>query len=125
MKKRFVIWAVLAVAVAGGLLAWSMWNKPHTDYAQAEALSNLTSELLVGSFSGGKSEWLNAVVEVRGTVQSVTADGVVLDGGVVCTWSETHAAEGVTTGSPLRIKGRVVGFDDLFGEVRMDACVLQ
>lgn len=125
MKKRFVIWAVLAVAVACGLFAWSLWNKPHTDYAQAEAVSDLTSAALVGSFSGGKSEWLNAVVQVSGKVQSVTADGVVLAGGVVCTWSEGQATEGATTGKTLRIKGRVVGFDDLFGEVRMDACVLQ
>ena len=44
--------------------------------------------------------------------------GIVLSPGVVVTWEEvaSHAApEGAVT-----IQGRLVGFDDLFGEVRID-----
>ena len=49
--------------------------------------------------------------------------GIVLSPGVVVTWEEGHqpatAPEGAVT-----IQGRLVGFDDLFGEVRIDHAIL-
>ena len=45
--------------------------------------------------------------------------GVLLNPGVVATYDEGHAPEVAPTGR-VTLKGRLVGFDDLFGEVRID-----
>ena len=65
-----------------------------------------------------QAQWQEKVVEVFGTVGSSSDQGVVLRPGVVANYDAGHAP-----GRPLgqvTIKGRLVGFDDLFGEVRID-----
>ena len=65
------------------------------------------------------AQWQEKVVEVTGTVRSFSKQNVVLNPGVVATYDEGHAPEVAPTGR-VTIKGRIVGFDDLFGEVRID-----
>ena len=66
-----------------------------------------------------QAQWQEKVVEVTGTVRSSSMQGVVLNPGVVATYDEGHAPEVSPTGR-VALKGRLVGFDDLFGEVRID-----
>ena len=121
MKKALPLF--LAAVVAGAIVAWSMYNKPHKDYAQEEVAQTWRAEDLVTAFAENpddmQAQWQEKVVEVKGTVRSCSMQGVVLNPGVVATYDEGHAPEVAPTGG-VTIKGRLVGFDDLFGEVRLD-----
>ncbi|HBS19350.1 MAG TPA: hypothetical protein DEA66_00775 [Flavobacteriales bacterium] len=121
MKKALPLFLAAVVAVA--VVAWSMYNKPHKDYAQEEVTQTFRADDLVTSFAenpnGMQAQWQEKVVEVTGTVRSSSMQGVVLNPGVVATYDEGHAPEVAPTGQ-VTIKGRLVGFDDLFGEVRID-----
>ena len=121
MKKALPL--ILAAVVAGAVVAWSMYNKPHKDYAQEEVAQTWRAEDLVAAFAKApddmQAQWQEKVVEVTGTVRSSSMQGVVLNPGVVATYDEGHAPEVAPTGQ-VTIKGRLVGFDDLFGEVRID-----
>lgn len=121
MKKALPFF--LAAVVAGAVVAWSMYNKPHKDYAQEEVAQTWRAEDLVAAFAEApddmQAQWQEKVVEVTGTVRSFSMQGVVLNPGVVATYDEGHAPEVAPTGR-VTLKGRLVGFDDLFGEVRID-----
>ena len=121
MKKALPLF--LAAVVAGAVVAWSMYNKPHKDYAQEEVAQTWRAEDLVAAFAEApddmQAQWQEKVVEVAGTVRSSSMQGVVLNPGVVATYDEGHAPEVAPTGR-VTLKGRLVGFDDLFGEVRID-----
>lgn len=121
MKKALPFF--LAAVVAGAVVAWSMYNKPHKDYAQEEVAQTWRAEDLVAAFAKApddmQAQWQEKVVEVTGTVRSSSMQGVVLNPGVVATYDEGHAPEVSPTGQ-VALKGRLVGFDDLFGEVRID-----
>ena len=121
MKKALPL--LLAAVVAGVVVAWSMYNKPHKDYAQEEVAQTWRAEDLVAAFGEApddmQAQWQEKVVEVTGTVRSSSMQGVVLNPGVVATYDEGHAPEVAPTGR-VTLKGRLVGFDDLFGEVRID-----
>ena len=121
MKKALPLF--LAAVVAGAAVAWSMYNKPHKDYAQEEVAQTWRAEDLVAAFAEApddmQAQWQEKVVEVTGTVRSSSMQGVVLNPGVVATYDEGHAPEVSPTGR-VALKGRLVGFDDLFGEVRID-----
>ena len=105
MKKAIPV--LLASLVAGFVLGYSMYNKPHRDYASEEVAKSWSStELVEWHMSHPESEhvqWQDQVMQVSGNVTSVSDRGIVLSPGVVVT-----------------IQGRLVGFDDLFGEVRID-----
>ena len=121
MKKALPFF--LAAVVAGAVVAWSMYNKPHKDYAQEEVAQTWRAEDLVAAFAKApddmQAHWQEKVVEVTGTVRSSSMQGVVLTPGLVATYDEGHAPEVAPTGR-VTLKGRLVGFDDLFGEVRID-----
>ena len=121
MKKALPLF--LAAVVAGAVVAWSMYNKPHKDYTQEEVAQTWRAEDLVAAFAEApddmQAQWQEKVVEVAGTVRSSSMQGVVLNPGVVATYDEGHAPEVAPTGR-VTLKGRLVGFDDLFGEVRID-----
>jgi hypothetical protein len=121
MKKALPLF--LAAGVAGAVVAWSMYNKPHKDYAQEEVAQTWRAEDLVAAFAEQpddmQAEWQEKVVEVTGTVRSSSMQSVVLNPGVVATYDEGQTPEVTPTGQ-VTLKGRLVGFDDLFGEVRID-----
>ena len=121
MKK--ILPLLVAAAVAGGVVAYSMYNKPHKDYGAAEVAQTWTSHNLVSWYSSHPAEdhaqWQDKVVLVEGPVSSSSDQGVVLSPGVAVTWEVGKAPTGALEGT-VQVKGRIVGFDDLFGEVRLD-----
>ena len=121
MKKAIPL--LVAALVAAFVVAYSMYNKPHRDYASEEVAKSWSStELVDWHRSHPESEhvqWQDQVMQVNGNVTSMSDRGIVLSPGVVVTWEvgqqPATAPEGV-----VKIQGRLVGFDDLFGEVRID-----
>ena len=121
MKKALPL--LVAAAVAAAVVGWSMYNKPHKDYAQEEAAQTWRADDLVAAFTADpeamQARWQEKVVEVSGTVASSSDQGVVLRPGVVANYDPGHAPDMPLSGQ-VTLKGRLVGFDDLFGEVRID-----
>lgn len=119
MKKALPL--LVAALVAGLVVAYSMYNKPHRDYAsETVAKSWSSAELVEWHTSHPESaEWQDQMMQVSGTVTSVSDRGIVLSPGVVVTWEEGHRPATAPKGA-LKVQGRLVGFDDLFGEVRID-----
>ena len=121
MKKAIPV--LLASLVVGFVLGYSMYNKPHRDYATEEVAKSWSStELVEWHTSHPESEhvqWQDQVMQVSGNVTSVSDRGIVLSPGVVVTWEEGQQPASAPE-SAVTIQGRLVGFDDLFGEVRID-----
>ncbi len=120
--RRLFFWLLLLAGIAGGF-AYTMYNKPHKDYASEEVAQTWAADELVAWYTShpaaDHAQWQEKVVAVTGEVTSADDRGVILAPGVVVTW-ETGAAPDAALSGRVTIKGRVVGFDDLFGEVRLD-----
>jgi hypothetical protein len=121
MKKAIPL--LVAAVVAAFVVAYSMYNKPHRDYASEEVAKSWSStELVEWHTSHPDSEhvqWQDLVMQVSGNVMSVSDRGIVLSPGVVVIWEEGQQPASAPEGA-VTIQGRLVGFDDLFGEVRID-----
>ena len=120
--RRLFFWLLLLAVFAGGF-AYTMYNKPHKDYATEEVAKSWSADELVAWYTShpavDHAQWQEKVVAVTGEVTSADDRGVILAPGVVVTW-ETGAAPDAAPSGQVSVKGRVVGFDDLFGEVRLD-----
>jgi hypothetical protein len=123
--KPFIRWTLLGIVVLAAVGAYSLWNQPHTDFKELEAVVQLSDSDVVASFSGETSPWLNQPIEVRGKVVSSSANSLLLEAGVMCQWSEEALKEGEWVGQTVTVHGRLVGFDALFGEARLDQCALR
>ena len=111
----------LLVLAGMGLMVY-FFTMPAKDIAGQASEFSVSAEELFLAFQGGDSllieKYMGQVVTVEGIPSSVTERTLLLKPGVACALSDAIGKE--AAGTLLRVKGRVVGFDPLFGEVQLD-----
>ncbi|MGB0177051.1 MAG: OB-fold protein, partial [Owenweeksia sp.] len=120
MKKLGLI--VLALILIGGAYAAYLWFKPHRDIEGEAAKYELTAAELGYAYGlgqdGANEIYLDQVVVVSGVIGEVDDVHIKLQDDIFCKGDFSKA--GLSSGDKVSIKGRVVGYDDLFQEVRLD-----
>ncbi|GIR93743.1 hypothetical protein CM15mP94_1580 [bacterium] len=106
-----------------------VWNKPQKlFYTKPKLLSihlNFIQEFKTNS-TLATEKYLNQVILVNGNVTDRLTKSVVLNNEIVCTLdsSSLKALGLIQINNEVSIKGRFVGFDDLFEEIRLDHCFI-
>ena len=120
--RNALLFAFIA-ACLGGFVAYVQYHKPHKDYAQATVEATWEATELVqwyGAHDASKhAMWQDKMVAVAGTVTSLTATSALLSPGVSVSW-DSGVMPDVQVGSAVIVQGRLLVFDDLLGEVRLD-----
>src|SRR5690606_5975761 len=97
----------------------------HRDISQEEAAYRLTAENLTLGFQkdteAANRKYLNQVIEVTGIVKEVTDSTLLLEPGVFAVFKEPVVVP--QPGTRITLKGRCIGYDELFGEVKLDQSV--
>ncbi|MEL0173927.1 MAG: hypothetical protein VW904_04285 [bacterium] len=125
IKKYFPLLIILlAIAV------YFVWNKPHKDYSTMRTDITISSLNFINEFKANSTlateKYLNQIIFVSGNTTDKLTKSVVLDNGIVCTLdsSSLKALRLIQINNEISIKGRFVGFDDLFEEIRLDHCFI-
>ena len=125
IKKYFPLLIILlAIAV------YFVWNKPHKDYSTMRTDITISSLNFINAFKANSTlateKYLNQIIFVSGNTTDKLTKSVVLDNGIVCTLdsSSLKALRLIQINNEISIKGRFVGFDDLFEEIRLDHCFI-
>ena len=125
IKKYFPLLIIfLATAV------YFIWNKPHKDYSTMKTDITISSLNFINEFKANSTlateKYLNQIIFVSGNTTDKLTKSVVLDNGIVCTLdsSSLKALRLIQINNEISIKGRFVGFDDLFEEIRLDHCFI-
>lgn len=125
MRKKtriFLAAAVLCISAAFVAYYYVMHggarNISKEDTAFVVTSSHISSEFASDPEMANK-KYLEKAIVVSGTVSAISGNDVTLDRTVICSFGKRTSLK---IGSPATVKGRVVGFDDLMGEVRVDQC---
>ena len=122
MKKKNVFLVVALVLVVGAYAGYKYLYKDHRNIAEEAAVFSGSAEEVQELFvSGQSSELLNQTIAVSGTVSQVEETSVTLDEKVQCIFVTPPNVE---RGSQITIKGRCIGYDDLFELVKLDQTTL-
>ena len=120
--RNALLFAFIA-ACLGGVVAYVQYHKPHKDYAQATVEATWEAAELVQWYGAHDAPehvvWQDKMVAVVGKLTSLSASGALLYPGVAVTWDDEVTPD-VQVGSTVTLQGRLLGFDDLLGEVRLD-----
>ncbi|MGL2966779.1 OB-fold protein [Flavobacterium sp. XGLA_31] len=128
MKKFVKILAVVIVIGAVGFFSarYYAYHGGKRDIQSETAAFNITSKNIVAEFTAdadkSNKKYLEKPVAVSGTITSVNGKEIILDNSVNCNFTTADAS--VKTGQDVTVKGRVVGYDDLLGELKLDQCNL-
>ncbi len=116
----------VVAALIGAATAYYQFNKPHRDPSQEEANTHISAVDLKQEFISNADmaleKYIDKVIAVRGSVTEISDEAIILSDAVYCVF------ESKTDGSlesEIVVKGRVVSYDELFEQVRLDFCTLQ
>jgi len=94
------------------------------DIQSEESAFKVSSDHLKNEFSNNTDQatkkYLNKTIEISGLISNVLDSIVTIDETIFC---KMISFENVKNNkSKVTIKGRLVGFDDLLGEIKLDEC---
>lgn len=126
MQKSIKI--ILSLLLIGVLAFFGVryyaYNFGKRDLQSEEAKFTIKSTDIVNEFVSNvelaNKKYLEKPVIISGRVTSVAATSVILDETVNCNFEIIDKS--IKEGTNVQIKGRVIGFDDLLGELKVDMC---
>lgn len=123
MKKKIVFLIVMLVLVAGTYTGYKYLYKDHRDIQNEVAVMEVSAAELQQEFLNNTSESvLNKTLIVNGTITQIEDNSITIDEMVHCSFELEF--DGLTEGDKVSIKGRCIGYDDLFEIVKLDQSTL-
>ncbi|ALM49512.1 hypothetical protein AMR72_11740 [Flavobacterium psychrophilum] len=128
-KKTLKISAVVALIIIGSLLYgyYGFLYKSARDISSETSAFTVPAHGLAGEYAANvktaDAKYLNQAIEINGKVTEIRDSLVILDANVVCGFDALPADAAVNKN--VTIKGRCIGFDELFGEVKLDQCTIK
>jgi DNA replicative helicase MCM subunit Mcm2 (Cdc46/Mcm family) len=129
MSKTKIIIVVVLLLISFGpyYIYQNILYKDARDINSEKSLLTITAQNLEKEYalnsSKGDSKYLNKTIEIEGTVSEVTDSSMVINGKVFCKMDKKAAK--TLMNKQINVKGRCIGYDDLFGQVKFDQCSIQ
>lgn len=124
-KSSIIIGLLLLIIIVGYLYIY----KSHRNIGEETVRFNVSSEGLFAEFmtneTAANSKYLNKTILVSGKVSTIDVEksSIVLDEKVFAVFLG-NIPQTVQSESQVTIKGRLIGYDSLLEEVRLDQCII-
>ncbi|MFL9845018.1 OB-fold protein [Flavobacterium rhizosphaerae] len=126
MKRKTGAIVILAFIIIGSLyFYYGYLYKDARNISTEEASFSLPAAQLVSNYKEGiatsDKKYLNKTIEITGVVTSIADSVVIIDSVVFCSFD---ILPGIKENDKVAIKGRCIGYDELFNEVKLDQCIV-
>lgn len=123
MKKKIIV-AVLGIAILGVFGYCYVWYGGARNVSAEDAVFNVTSKNIISEYDAdidkSNAKYLEKAIAIKGTISKINQKQIIIDNTIVCDLKEPDSS--IKEGQQLTLKGRVVGYDDLMGELKLDEC---
>lgn len=68
--------------------------------------------------------WANRYVQIKGVITETTKNGVILEDIMYCQFQKGLEINDYQDDDSITLKGRVVGFDELLMEIKINQCII-
>ncbi|MBK9150252.1 MAG: hypothetical protein IPM26_04335 [Saprospiraceae bacterium] len=131
MKKWLGI--LLVLALAGGVIGYKMYNKPHKDLSSASPDYVLFPSTLVNEYEededAANAKYLDKVIELKGKVREISQDGTgnfIMEtgnplSGVQCALLNPEDIRSLSEGATVTVRGICTG---KLMDVNLSRCVI-
>lgn len=129
MKRKRIAFVIITslLLVSSGIYFYYgfLFKEARNIESEMPDLSIATTKLLYDYNSNPKkadSLYLNKTIEITGKVTKETDSVVILDNAVFCLF--TQKIKGKLINNKVTVKGKCIGYDELFEEVKLDQCTI-
>ena len=123
MRKRY-IFIILIIVIA--FIGYQYVFQEHRDIKTETASYTVSTLQISDEFSKNVSEseikYLNKTIEVSGVVSELNQTDLTLDESIFCALKAPIKKNSMKIRSQIKIKGRVIGYDDLLEQIKLDQC---
>ena len=124
MLRKIVLFGIIITIL---IVGYNYVYQDHRDIAKEEAEFVLNSKEIKNEFVSNvftaEEKYLNRTIEVSGTISETNKADITIDDNVFCQFSNDINSS-INLNSIVTIKGRVIGYDDLLEQVKLDQCIL-
>lgn len=125
MKKNLRKLIILITLIIIAFFVYQYIYQDHRDINTEKPEFTLSSDDLILQFSKNTSEaeakFLNKTIEVSGLVSEVNNQNLVISNTIFCQFLNPIISP-IDIDTPINIKGRCIGYDDLLEEIKLDQC---
>jgi len=86
--------------------------------------SGASDELLLNILDDTKA-WQDKIVVVSGEVTNIDENGIMLSSKIYCQLKQVTDLQKINPSNNISLKGRIIGYDDLLEELKLDQCIIQ
>lgn len=120
-QKKFLILFILLLLV--GYFGYNYLYQDHRDIKSETSQLEITAPYLLERFkTNDGNALLNKTISVSGVITNLEDRAITLDESVYAAFDEN--IQHLTTNENIIIKGRCIGYDELFEIVKLDQCSL-
>ena len=124
MRKWIIIIVIIAAAtVIGYNYIYQDHRSIENENAEFIMSSNEIANLFLENSTSSEQQFLNKTIEVSGLISEINTNDITIDDKVFCQFSNT-IKPAVREKFNIKIKGRVIGYDDLLEQVKLDQCTI-
>ena len=125
-KIAFVI-AILAVLVSAGIYFYYGFLFKEARNIESEMPDcQITATKLLEDYNSNPQNadalYLNKTIEITGKVTKQTDSVVIIENSVFCLFTQKTKYQHIN--NKVTVKGKCIGYDELFDEVKLDQCTL-
>ena len=95
-----------------------------------------TTEDIEISFKGSSKDLLlklsknvyelnSKAVLIEGKISSINDEGIIIDETVFCQFTDLQSTQKLKESQTVKIKGIIIGYDDLLNELKLNQCILK
>jgi antitoxin component YwqK of YwqJK toxin-antitoxin module len=123
LSKKKLLGSVLILVIIG-VVGYNYIYQDHRNIEKESAEFTMTAMEIANLFKedaiNAEQTFLNKTIEVTGNVSDSNKSEIAIDSQVFCQFVET--IKEIKHNENIKIKGRVIGYDDLLEQVKLDQC---
>lgn len=124
--KKIVLIPLLAIGLIGIGSYYYIMHGGARDISSEETAYTVSSKDINAEFlsdlENSNKKYLEKAVAISGTITNLNDSLVILDHTILCSLKNIDSQ--IKKNQAVVVKGRIVGYDDLMGELKLDQCFI-
>lgn len=126
-KKNKIILTVLLVLIVAGIGGYFYIYQSHKSLDDMEVVYTGSAQEFQSKMEASADAWSkegDKVIELTGIITAKDVKGISVDDNFYFQLEEGTKTDGLAEDQKIRIKGRIIGYDDLLGELKLDKAII-
>lgn len=121
-KNRIKFLIVLVISIILLFPFYKLFKEPE-GIETKKIYSTYSAKNLLLKVEKNDTFWNAKIVEINGTITAIGKKGITLDGKIYCQFKEGLNTKNLQPNTTITLKGRIIGYDDLLEELKLDQCI--